>query len=67
MSSADARVTELEVDVSSWRQTEMLSGVGDLLGGLLKGRVNSSTLGRAASHRAASKKAEARLVWVPVA
>jgi small-conductance mechanosensitive channel len=38
-----------------------MSGVGDLLGALLKGRVGSSTLNKAASRRAASKKAQARL------
>jgi hypothetical protein len=61
ISSADARVTELQVDVSTRTQTEVMSGVGDLLGGLLRGRVSSRTLGRAASRRAASKKAQARL------
>jgi hypothetical protein len=61
ISSADARVTELQVDVSSRKQTELMSGVGDLLGGLLKGRVGSRTLSRAASRRAASKKAQVRL------
>jgi hypothetical protein len=61
LSSADARVTELQVDVSTRTQTEVMSGVGDLLGGLLKGRVGSRTLSRAATRRAASKKAAARL------
>jgi chromosome segregation ATPase len=61
ISSADVRVTELQVDVSTRTQTEVMSGVGDLLGGLLKGRVGSRTLSRAASRRAASKKAQARL------
>ena len=61
ISSADARVAELQVDASTRAQTELMSGVGDLLGGLLKGRVSSRTLGRAASRRAASKKAQARL------
>ena len=61
ISSADARVSELQVDVSTRAQTEMMSGVGDLLGGLLRGRVSSRTLSRAASRRAASKKAQARL------
>ncbi len=61
ISSADARVTELQVDVSTRTQTEVMSGVGDLLGGLLKGRVSSRTLNRAASRRAASKKAQVRL------
>ena len=61
ISSADARVTELQVDVSTRTQTEVMSGVGDLLGGLLRGRVSSRTLGRAASRRAQSKKARVRL------
>jgi len=61
ISSADARVTELQVDASTRTQTEVMSGVGDLLGGLLRGRVSSRTLGRAASRRAASKKAQVRL------
>ena len=61
ISSADARVTELQVDVSTRTQTEVMSGVGDLLGGLLKGRMSSRTLSKAASRRAASKKAQARL------
>ena len=61
ISSADARVRELEVDASTRTQTEVMSGVGELLGGLLRGRVSSRTLGRAASRRAASKKAQVRL------
>ena len=61
ISSADARVTELQVDVSTRTQTEVMSGVGDLLGGLLRGRVSSRTLGQAASRRAASRKARVRL------
>ena len=61
ISSADARVVELQVDASTRTQTEVMSGVGDLLGGLLKGRVSSRALSRAASRRAASKKAQARL------
>ena len=61
ISSADARVAELQVDASTRAQTEVMSGVGDLLGGLLRGRMSSRTLNRAASRRAASKKAQARL------
>ena len=61
ISSADARVQQLEVDASTRTQSEVMSGVGDLLGALLKGRVGSSTLNKAASRRAASKKAQARL------
>jgi hypothetical protein len=61
ISSADARVSELEVDASTRTQSELMSGVGDLLGAFLKGRLGSSTLSKAASRRAASKKAKARL------
>jgi chromosome segregation ATPase len=61
ISSADARVTELKVDASTRTQTEVMSGVGDLLGAFLKGRMGSRTLSKAASRRAASKKAQARL------
>jgi len=38
-----------------------MSGIGDLLGAFLKGRLGSTTLSKAASRRAASKKAKARL------
>jgi hypothetical protein len=61
ISSADARVTELQVDASTRTQTEVMSGVGDLLGAFLKGRVGSRTLSKAATRRAASKKAQVRL------
>jgi hypothetical protein len=61
ISSADARVRQLEVDASTRTQTEVMSGVGDLLGAFLKGRVGSRTLNKAASRRAASKKAQARV------
>lgn len=61
ISSADARVKELEVDASSRTQGEVMSGIGDLLGAFLKGRLNSSTLSKAASRRTASKKAKARV------
>lgn len=61
ISSADARVRELTVDSSSRTQSEVMSGLGDLLGAFLKGRFTSSTLSKAASRRAASKKAKIRL------
>ena len=61
ISSADARVRELQVDASTRTRTEVMSGVGDLLGALLRGRVGSSTLSKAASRRAASQKARVRL------
>lgn len=61
VSSADARVRELASDASSRTQSEVLSGIGDLVGGLLSGRLGSSTFSKAATRRAATKKARVRL------
>lgn len=60
LSSADARVRELEGDASAKKQEELMSGAGDLLTTLLGGRSSSNPLGKAATRRAATKKAEAR-------
>ena len=61
ISTADARVREMEVDSSSRTQSEVMSGIGDLLGAVLSGRFGSSTINKAASRRTASRKAKARL------
>ena len=61
ISTADTRVRELEVDASSRTQSEVMSGLGDLLGAFLKGRVGSTTLSKATTRRAASRKAKIRL------
>ena len=61
ISTADARVRELEVDASSRTRTEVLSGLGDLLGAVLSGKFGSSTIGKAATRRTASRKAKIRL------
>ncbi|MEJ8566990.1 helicase HerA domain-containing protein [Elongatibacter sediminis] len=61
ISAADTRVRELEDDASARTQSELLSGVGDLLGAVLSGKFGSSTLNKAASRRTASRKAKARL------
>jgi hypothetical protein len=61
ISSADARVRKLEVDASTRTQSEVMSGIGDLLGAFLKGKLGSTTLSKAATRRAASKKAKIRL------
>jgi len=61
ISSADARVRELQVDASTRTQSEVMSGIGDFLGAFLKGRLNSSTLSKATSRRTATKKAKARV------
>ena len=61
ISTADARVRELEVDASSRTQSEIMTGIGDLLGAVLSGKFGSSSIGKAASRRTASRKAKARL------
>jgi hypothetical protein len=61
ISTADARVKELEEDASARTQSEVLSGIGDLLGAFLKGRLGSTTLSKATSRRTASRKAKARV------
>ena len=61
ISTADARVRELEVDSSSRTQSEVMSGIGDLLGAVLSGKFGSSTLNKAATRRNASRRAKARL------
>jgi hypothetical protein len=61
ISTADARIRELEVDASSRTQNEVMSGLGDLLGAFLKGRVGSTTFSKVGTRRAASKKAKIRL------
>jgi hypothetical protein len=61
MRDAERRVRELESDVSSRRQQEVLSGAGDLLGALLGGRRGSTSLSRAASRRTQTRKTEQRL------
>ena len=62
ISTADARVRVLEVDASSRTQSEVMSGIGDLLGAFLKGRVGSTTFSKAGTRRAASKRAKIKLV-----
>ncbi len=61
LAAADRRVRELEVDVESRRQQEMISGAGDLLGALLGGRKRSGGLSRAASRRAQTRRTEERM------
>ncbi|MDH3517288.1 MAG: DUF87 domain-containing protein [Acidimicrobiia bacterium] len=60
LAAADRRVRELEVDVDTRRQQEMISGAGDLLGALLGGRKRSGGLSRAASRRAQTRRTEER-------
>ena len=60
ISTADARVRELEDTAAAKQQEELLSGAGDLLGAFLGGRKGSNPLGKAANRRAATRKAQAR-------
>ncbi|MEX2422807.1 MAG: DUF87 domain-containing protein [Acidimicrobiia bacterium] len=58
---AEHRVRELQTDVESRRQSEVLSGAGDLLGAILGGRRGTTGLRRAASRRTQTKRTEERL------
>ena len=58
---AEHRVRELESDVDARRQSEMLSGAGDLLGAILGGRRRSTGLRQAASRRNQTRRTEERL------
>ncbi|MGF1618818.1 MAG: helicase HerA domain-containing protein [Acidimicrobiia bacterium] len=60
ISKAESRVMELGVQAEAKKQEELMTGVGDLLGGLLGGRKASTALGKAASRRTATRNAEAR-------
>ena len=60
ISKAESRVMELGAQAEAKKQEELMTGVGDLLGGLLGGRKASTTLGKAASRRTATRNAEAR-------
>ena len=58
---AENRVRELNVDVESRRQQEMLGGAGELLSVFLGGRRRSSSLSRAASRRSQTRRTQERL------
>lgn len=58
---AEHRVRELQSDVETRRQTELLSGAGDLLGALLGGRRGSTGLRQAANRRSQTRRTEERL------
>lgn len=60
ISKAENRVMELGSQAEAKRQEELMTGVGDLLGGLLGGRKASTTLSKAASRRTATRNAEAK-------
>jgi Mg2+ and Co2+ transporter CorA len=59
--AAERRVDELEVDVSSRKQQEVLGGVGDLLGSLFGGKRTTTALKGAASRRSQVRRLQERL------
>ena len=59
--AAERRVDELEVDVSSHKQQEVLGGVGDLLGSLFGGKRTATALKGAASRRSQVRRTQERL------
>lgn len=60
ISKAENRVAGLDASASAKQQEEVVTGVGEILGGLLGARKNSTTLSKAASRRTATRNAEAR-------
>jgi hypothetical protein len=58
---AERRVRELEVDVGSRRQQEVVAGAGELLGMFLGGRRRSRSLSGAASRRSQTRRTQERL------
>jgi hypothetical protein len=61
MRAAERRVSELEVDVSSRKQQEVMGGVGDLLGSLFGGKRTATALKGAASRRSQVRRIQERL------
>lgn len=59
--AAERRVNELEVDVSSRKQQEVMGGVGDLLGSLFGGKRTTTALKGAASRRSQVRRLQERL------
>lgn len=58
---AERRVKELEVDVSSRRQQEVVAGAGQLLSMFLGGRRRATSLSSIASRRSTTRRTEERL------
>ncbi len=58
---AERRVRELEVDVESRRQQELVAGAGDLLGMFLGGRRRTRSLSGVASRRSTTRRTAERL------
>jgi hypothetical protein len=61
LSRAESRVRELEVDVSSRKQQELVAGAGKLVSMFLRGRASASALSGVASRRSMTRRTEERL------
>ena len=61
LASAERRVRELETDVASRRQSEIVSGAGDLLSVFVGGRRRSRGLSSAANRRSQTRRTQERL------
>ena len=58
---AERRVRELEVDLASRKQQELVAGAGQVLSMFLKGRARASAITGAASRRSMTRRTEERL------
>jgi hypothetical protein len=58
---AEARVRELEVDVSTRKQQEIVAGAGKLISMFMRGRASASALSGAASRRSMTRRTQERL------
>ncbi len=61
LASAERRVRELETDVATRRQSEIVSGAGDLLSVFVGGRSRSRGLSSAANRRSQTRRTQERL------
>lgn len=61
LQAARTRMITAEQDYGASQQSEVISGAGDILGALFGGRKRSNPLGQAASRRAATQKAKAKV------
>lgn len=61
VADAERRVRELEVDLSTRKQQELVAGAGQVLSMFLRGRARASALSGAASRRSMTRRTEERL------
>ena len=61
LARSESRVRELEVDVSTRKQQEVVAGAGKLLSMFLRGRASASGLSGMASRRSMTRRTEERL------